>query len=69
MKKIIALVMTLSLIFMVGCSSNSAKNTEDILNKDQKEIEKSAKGSTVNFYGWGGNEVLNKWFVHMLYLI
>ena len=47
---------------MVGCSSNSAKNTEDILNKDQKEIEKLAKGSTVNFYGWGGNEVLNKWF-------
>lgn len=62
MKKIIALVMTLSLIFMVGCSSNSAKKTEDILNKDQKEIEKLAKGSTVNFYGWGGNEVLNKWF-------
>ncbi|CEK30218.1 putative ABC transporter solute-binding protein [[Clostridium] sordellii] len=62
MKKIIALVMTLSLIFMFGCSSNSAKNTEDILNKDQKEIEKLAKGSTVNFYGWGGNEVLNKWF-------
>lgn len=62
MKKIIALVMTLSLIFMVGCSSNSTKNTEDILNKDQKEIEKLAKGSTVNFYGWGGNEVLNKWF-------
>ena len=62
MKKIIALVMTLSLIFMVGCSSNSAKETDDILNKDQKEIEKLAKGSTVSFYGWGGNEVLNKWF-------
>ena len=62
MKKIIALVMTLSLIFMVGCISNSAKETDDILNKDQKEIEKLAKGSTVSFYGWGGNEVLNKWF-------
>lgn len=64
MKKIIALVITMSLIFLVGCNnSNSSKKSEDaILGKSYEEIAQSAKGTTVNFYGWGGNEVLNKWF-------
>ena len=25
------------------------------------DMKKEAKGSTVTFYGWGGDEVLNKW--------
>ncbi|MGL5754650.1 MAG: ABC transporter substrate-binding protein [Paraclostridium sp.] len=62
MKKIIALVITLSLVFLVGCSSNDSYQSSDILSKGYKNIESSAKGSTVNFYGWGGNEVFNKWF-------
>ena len=64
MKKIIALVITMSLVFLVGCNnSNSSKKSEDaILSKSYEEIAQSAKGTTVNFYGWGGNEVLNKWF-------
>lgn len=62
MKKIIALVITLSLVFLVGCSSNDSYQSSDTLSKGYKNIESSAKGSTVNFYGWGGNEVFNKWF-------
>lgn len=62
MKKIIAVVITLSLVFLVGCSSNNSHQSSDVLSKGYEEIESSAKGSTVNFYGWGGNEVFNKWF-------
>ena len=64
MKKIIALGITISLLFLVGCNNgnNVSKSDEQILTKSYEQIEKSAKGSTVNFYGWGGNEVLNKWF-------
>lgn len=62
MKKIIAVVITLSLVFLVGCSSNDSHQSSDVLSKGYEEIESSAKGITVNFYGWGGNEVFNKWF-------
>ena len=64
MKKIIALGITISLLFLVGCSNGKANSQSDeqLLSKNYEEIEKSAKGSTVNFYGWGGNEVMNKWF-------
>lgn len=64
MKKIIALGITISLLFLVGCSNGKvpSHSDEEILSKSYEEIEKSAQGSTVNFYGWGGNEVLNKWF-------
>lgn len=64
MKKIIALGITISLLFLVGCSNNKVSShfDDEILSKSYEDIEKSAKGSTVNFYGWGGNEVLNKWF-------
>lgn len=64
MKKFIALGITISLLFLVGCSNGKVTGQSDdqLLSKSYEEIEKSAKGSTVNFYGWGGNEVLNKWF-------
>ncbi|WP_250674328.1 ABC transporter substrate-binding protein [Paraclostridium ghonii] len=64
MKKFIALGITISLLFLVGCSNGkvTSRSDEEILSKSYEEIEKSAQGSTVNFYGWGGNEVLNKWF-------
>ncbi|MCU9812862.1 hypothetical protein [Paraclostridium sp. AKS81] len=64
MKKIIALGITISLLFLVGCGNGKVTSQSDdqLLSKNYEEIEKSAKGSTVNFYGWGGNEVLNKWF-------
>lgn len=32
-----------------------------ILSQSFEEIQKEAKGSTVTFYGWGGDEDLNRW--------
>ena len=60
---LLAATMTLSL---AACSSNSSKESSD--KKSSKveemsfdEMKKEAKGTTVTFYGWGGDEVLNKW--------
>lgn len=57
---ILSIVMTISLI---GCSKPSTK-PEDINVSDKKyeQLLEEAKGTSVNFYGYGGNEVMNKWF-------
>ena len=57
---ILSVIMTLSL---VGCSKSS-NNVEEIKvsDKSYEELVEEAKGSSVNFYGYGGDEVMNKWF-------
>ncbi|MBO3445222.1 ABC transporter substrate-binding protein [Clostridium sp. CCUG 7971] len=63
MKKIITLVLCMFItISLVGCSNKETKSSENILNNNYEEILESAKGSSVNFYGYGGDEVMNKWF-------
>lgn len=63
MKKIITVVLCMLLtISLVGCSNKETKSSENILNNNYEEILESAKGSSVNFYGYGGDEVMNKWF-------
>ena len=66
-KKIyIVLLCMMMILSLVGCSksqkSNDANSNTNILDTSYDEILKSAKGTTVNFYGYGGNEVMNKWF-------
>ena len=61
MKKIIAILMTVMMMLsMVACgkSNNTATNVD---NMKWEEILEEAKGSTVTFYGWGGDEELNAW--------
>lgn len=62
MKKIISVLMVfmLSISFM-GCSQKSTSTADSVLDKDWNTILKDAKGTTVNFYGWGGSETTNKW--------
>lgn len=65
MKKIILLLIALFSLSVSGCNNEDnadLASKEQILNKNYEQIENMAAGSTVNFYGWGGNEVLNKWF-------
>lgn len=57
------LIISLLLSVLTGCSS---KNVEIIssdfdMNSDFEEIIKQADGTTVTFYGWGGDEDRNKW--------
>lgn len=60
---LLAATMTLSL---AACGSNSKKSSEDKKNAKTEEMsfdemKEKAKGTTVTFYGWGGDDVLNKW--------
>lgn len=71
MKKLAALflagLMTMSL---VACKESGSKDsTKKETNKTEKsvddmsfdEMKEAAKGTTVTFYGWGGDEKLNEW--------
>ena len=63
MKKIITLVLCILLTLnLVGCSSKKSDNSINPLDSNYEEILENAKGSTVTFYGYGGDEVMNKWF-------
>lgn len=65
MKKIIAFLMVVLIgISVMGCSSKKEEKAVDIniQTSNFETIKKAAKGSTVTFYGYGGNEVMNKWF-------
>jgi len=59
---LLALAMILALI--TGCSGagNEIKKSQEFdPNADFNQIIEQAKGSTVIFYGWGGDENRNKW--------
>ena len=60
MKKIIALLLAAVMVLgLVGCG---AKEKEiDLNNASWGEILEAAKGTTVTFYGWGGDENRNNW--------
>ncbi|MCC3869918.1 ABC transporter substrate-binding protein [Terrisporobacter mayombei] len=61
MKKIISILMSsIIMLSMVACgkSNDTATNVD---NMKWEEVLEKAKGSTVTFYGWGGDEELNAW--------
>ena len=60
MKKLIALLLAVSMVLtLFGCG---AKEKEiDLNNASWEEILEAAKGTTVTFYGWGGDENRNNW--------
>ena len=60
MKRIIALLLIVVMVLsLFGCS---AKEKEiDLTNASWEEILEAARGTTVTFYGWGGDENRNNW--------
>jgi len=66
MKKIISILLTAMIVFsLVGCTKKeTAKEEEPKANCEEALIK--AKGSTVNFYGWGGSEFTNNWIDNVL---
>lgn len=61
MKRIIAIIIsTIMMLSMVACGKGS-ETTTNVDNMKWDEILEEAKGSTVTFYGWGGDEDLNAW--------
>ncbi|KPU27022.1 ABC transporter substrate-binding protein [Caloranaerobacter sp. TR13] len=60
-KKFLSILLILALaISVVGCSSNE-KIEGNVLQKSWEDILAEAKGTTVNFYGWGGSQKVNNW--------
>ncbi|MBQ9148361.1 MAG: ABC transporter substrate-binding protein [Oscillospiraceae bacterium] len=60
MKKIIALL--LAVVMLLGLTACGTKEEEiDLTNASWEEILEAAKGTTVTFYGWGGDENRNNW--------
>ena len=60
MKKILAFLMAGLLSCSMSACGSSAKNI-DLENAQWDEIVNAAKGTTVTFYGWGGDENRNNW--------
>ena len=60
MKRIFALMLVMTMV--LGLTACGAKEKEiDLNNASWEEIVKAAKGTTVTFYGWGGDENRNNW--------
>lgn len=65
-KKLIAiLALIFVLVALTGCSKSNQQASSttdfDINNADFAQIIEQARGTTVTFYGWGGDEERNKW--------
>ena len=59
---ILCVILSIS-IGLVACSKKTdTSNDISVLESNYDEILEKAKGTTVNFYRYGGNEVMNKWF-------
>lgn len=71
-KRLIACVSVLAMSFglFAGCGSGQAEKREDkktetktvdINDMTFEQMKETAKGTTVNFYGWGGSQATNDW--------
>ena len=65
MKRILSLLLALVMVFALTACGESKnltdKNTFDINTASWEEIVEDARGTTVTFYGWGGDEDRNNW--------
>ena len=67
-KRIVAAILALAMsVSMMACGANSdskqenTATTKEVDSMGFDELKKEAKGSTVTFYGWGGDDKLNDW--------
>ncbi len=62
MKKILALLLVFMLsVGFTACGKKADTKNDAAVNKNWDTILADAKGTTVNFYGWGGSETTNRW--------
>lgn len=53
--------MIISVLLLAACQSEKGQSVEKLLQKDWSEIEKSASGTTVRMYMWGGDDGINRY--------
>ena len=63
MRKLLALLLAFTLLFSFnGCGQKQSETQElDLSSAEWDEIVEAARGTTVTFYGWGGDENRNNW--------
>lgn len=62
LKRLLSFILSLIIVFsLIGCSSKTSKTAENVDLSNWDAVLKASKGTTVTFYGWGGNELTNKW--------
>ena len=63
MRKLLALLLAFTLLFSFnGCGQKqSGTQNLDLSSAEWDEIVEAARGTTVTFYGWGGDENRNNW--------
>lgn len=66
MKKLIKLVLIINCILFLFACTSMKQNNNDVKEKVEKTLYNQATGTTVNFYGWGGNELVNSWIDNTL---
>lgn len=62
-KRILALITVMVMVFgLAACGNSDSENKKpDADDMTFDELKEAAKGNTVTFYGWGGDELLNQW--------
>ena len=53
--------MPAKLVFTASLCKKETKSDKEISEMSFDELKEEAKGTTVTFYGWGGDEMLNDW--------
>ncbi len=63
MKKVMNVLLALSLVLVLAACGNSKTDTEeiDLQAASWEKILEAAKGTTVAYYGYGGDEQINQW--------
>lgn len=70
-RRLFAFLLTAVMVLgIAACGNSNEKSTEEQKETEKEteledmsfeELKEAAKGSTVTFYGWGGDEILNQW--------
>ena len=61
MKRFVALLLAVLMILSLTACGDKKNAEIDLANASWEEILEAAKGTTVTFYGWGGDENRNNW--------
>ncbi len=64
MKKLMALALACLTLLLASCGGGRTAGDplgEEMTDLSFEEMKEAARGTTVTFYGWGGDELLNQW--------
>ena len=61
MKQLTALCLILTMLLSLSACGGKDTHTPDLSAASWEEIEEAARGTSVTFYGWGGDEDRNNW--------